>query len=99
VRDSVSSGNQSNGIVGTGNANGPAIVMEVVRSASSHNATAGYGIIADGPKTSILLSNSTVSGNLNGIGFSNGGALVSYRNNSIGFNSVDGTPSTFVSLK
>jgi hypothetical protein len=99
VRGSVSSGNRSNGIVGTGNANGPAIVMTIDRSTSSHNATAGFGIIADGPKTFIALSRSTVSGNLRGIGVSNGGSLLSYQNNDVSLNSVDGTPSTVLALK
>jgi hypothetical protein len=99
VRDSVSSGNRSNGIVGTGNANGPAVVMKIDHSTSSHNATAGYGIIADGPKTIIVLDHATVSGNLNGIGVSNGGSLISYQNNDVSLNSIDGTPSSVLAFK
>ena len=89
VRDSVSSGNRLNGIVGTGNTNGPAIVMMIDRSASSHNA-AGFGVIADGPKTTIRLGGSSVAGNINGVGASNGGLLQSYGNNQINGNSNDG---------
>jgi hypothetical protein len=99
VRDSVSSGNQSYGILAVSNPNGPAVVMTVDRSTSSHNATAGVGVIADGPKTFIALTRSTVSGNLNGIGFSNGGSLISYQNNDVSLNSVDGNPSSVVALK
>ncbi|MBV8565601.1 MAG: hypothetical protein JO273_09120 [Methylobacteriaceae bacterium] len=98
VRDTVSSGNASNGIVGTTNAGGAAIVMLVERSASSHNA-AGFGVIADGAKTTIRLSNSAVSGNINGIGVSNGGVLASYGNNDVSGNSVDGNPTTMISPK
>jgi hypothetical protein len=99
VRDSVSSGNHSNGIVGTGPANGPSIIMMVEHSTSSQNATAGFGVIADGPKTTIMLTSSTVMGNINGIGTSNGGQLVSYQNNNVTLNSVDGSPTSVISPK
>jgi hypothetical protein len=99
VGDSVSSGNHSNGIVGTGNANGPSIIMMVEDSTSSQNATAGFGIIADGPRTTIALTNSTVMGNINGIGASNGGQLVSYQDNKIDLNSTDGSPTSVISAK
>ncbi|MBV8568762.1 MAG: hypothetical protein JO273_25245 [Methylobacteriaceae bacterium] len=92
VRDSVSSGNASNGIVGTGHAGGPAIVMMVDRSASSHNAV-GFGVIADGPLTTIRLGGSSVAGNSNGVGATNGGALQSYGTNQINGNSNDGIAS------
>ncbi|MBV9635070.1 MAG: hypothetical protein JOZ40_10610, partial [Methylobacteriaceae bacterium] len=77
IRDSVSSGNASNGIVGTGTAGGPAIIMMIDRSTSSHNA-AGFGVIADGPKTTIRLGGSSIAGNINCVGVSNGGVLQSY---------------------
>jgi hypothetical protein len=99
VRDSVSSGNRSNGIVGTGNASGPSIIMTIKHSASSQNATAGFGVISDGPKTTITLSNSTVMGNINGIGASNGGKLVSYSNNKVSLNSTDGSPTSVIAAK
>jgi hypothetical protein len=99
VRDSVSSGNHSNGIVATGNAAGPAIIMMVEHTTASQNATAGFGVISDGPKSTITLSNSTVMGNINGIGASNGGQLVSYGNNNVSLNSVDGSPTSVISPK
>ncbi|MBV9633402.1 MAG: hypothetical protein JOZ40_02140 [Methylobacteriaceae bacterium] len=89
IRDSVSSGNTSNGIVATGNASGPAIVIMIDRSTSSHNA-AGFGVIADGPKTTIRLGGSSIAGNINGVGVSNGGVLQSYGTNQINGNSNDG---------
>jgi hypothetical protein len=92
VRDSVSSGNRSNGIVATSNASGPSIIMMVRNTTSSQNATAGFGVIADGPKTTITLSGSTVTGNINGIGASNSGVLASYQNNDVTMNSVNGSP-------
>ena len=98
VRESVAAGNTSNGIVATGNSAGPAIIMKVDRSTSSHNA-AGFGVIADGPKTTIRLNNSTVSGNIKGIGASNGGVLASYMNNDVDGNSTDGSPTTIIGFK
>ena len=92
IRDSVSSGNASNGIVATGNASGPAIVMMIDRSTSSHNA-AGFGVIADGPKTTIRLGGSSIAGNPTGVGVSNGGVLESYGTNQINGNSNDGIAS------
>ncbi|MBV9704239.1 MAG: hypothetical protein JO163_16030 [Methylobacteriaceae bacterium] len=97
VRDSVASGNRSNGIVATGNASGPAIIMMVERSTSSQNATAGFGIIADGPKTTIALTGSAVMGNINGIGASNGGRLISLQDNKVILNSVNGNPTSVAS--
>ncbi|MBV9634669.1 MAG: hypothetical protein JO163_15820 [Methylobacteriaceae bacterium] len=80
---------RTNGIVGTGNANGPAIVMMIDHSTSSHNA-AGFSVIADGPKTTIRLGGSSIAGNINGVGVSNGGVLQSYGTNQINGNSNDG---------
>jgi len=95
----VSSGNHSNGIVATTNSGGAAVVMMIEHSTASQNATAGFGIIADGPKTRIELTGSTVMGNINGIGASNGGSLISYQNNNVALNSVDGNPTAVISPK
>ncbi|MBV9633854.1 MAG: hypothetical protein JOZ40_04425 [Methylobacteriaceae bacterium] len=92
IRDGVSSGNASNGIVATGNASGPAIVMMIDRSTSSHNA-AGFGVIADGPKTTIRLGGSSIAGNPTGVGVSNGGVLESHGTDQINGNSNDGIAS------
>jgi hypothetical protein len=94
VRDSVSAGNHSDGIVATSNSTGPAVIMTVEHSTSSQNATAGFGVIADGPKTAIVLTGSTVMGNINGIGASNGGQLVSFQDNKVILNSTNGTPTS-----
>ena len=91
IRDTASVGNSSNGIVGTMSAGGAAVVMMVDKSAASHNA-AGFGIIADGPSTFIRFGGSSIAGNANGVGASNGGTLLSYKNNFIDGNSSDGTP-------
>ena len=97
IRDTASVGNTQNGIVGTTNAGGSVAVIMVNRSAASHNA-AGFGIIADGPKTFITFGASSIAGNANGVGVSNGGTLLSWGTNQIYGNSVDGTP-TLIGLK
>ncbi|MBV9704031.1 MAG: hypothetical protein JO163_14970 [Methylobacteriaceae bacterium] len=91
IRDSVSIGNRSNGIVGTTNAGGTPIVMMIDNGASSHNA-AGYGVIADGARTTIRLGGSSITGNPTGVGSTNGGVIQSFKTNQIKGNSVDGTP-------
>ncbi|MBV8564922.1 MAG: hypothetical protein JO273_05655 [Methylobacteriaceae bacterium] len=97
IRDSVSSGNAANGIVGTSSFGSSAVVMMIDRSASSHNA-AGYGVIADGPVTTIRLGNSSIAGNITGVGATNGGSLQSFKTNQIKGNSTDGTPLPAVGL-
>src|SRR5260370_29336376 len=75
----------------------PTIIMMVEHSTSSQNATAGFGIIADGPKTTITLTGSTVMGNIDGIGASNGGQLVSFQDNKVILNSTNGAPTSVAS--
>jgi hypothetical protein len=98
VRDSVASGNILNGIVGTTNSGGVAIVMLVDHSTSSHNG-AGYGVIADGPTTTIEMTRSAASGNNFGIGASNGGRLISYQDNRVTLNNTDGSPTGVISFE
>ncbi|MDB5582613.1 MAG: hypothetical protein JWR80_7789 [Bradyrhizobium sp.] len=95
IVDSIVGQNFANGIVGTTPAGGATIVMMLNRTAASHNA-AGFGIIADGPTTTIRMGEMIVSGNQNGVGSSNGGTLQSYKNNQINNNASDGTPVTVV---
>ena len=97
IRATASVGNSSNGIVGTMSAGGAAVVMMLDRVTSSHNA-AGFGIIADGPSTFIHVGGSSIAGNANGVGASNGGTLLSFKTNQIRGNSVDGTPVAAVGL-
>ena len=97
IRDTASVGNTQNGIVGTTNASGAAIVMMVDRVAASYNA-AGYGIVADGPNTFIRFGGSSIAGNAYGVGALNGATLRSFGTNQIEGNSIDGTP-VIISLK
>ncbi|MBV9221557.1 MAG: right-handed parallel beta-helix repeat-containing protein [Methylobacteriaceae bacterium] len=89
ITDSKSTENASNGIVGTTPAGGAAIVMLCDHDTPSHNL--GFGVIADGPLTTIRIGNMTIGGNATGVGTSNGGTLQSYKTNEINGNSNDGT--------
>ncbi|MBV8566125.1 MAG: hypothetical protein JO273_11795 [Methylobacteriaceae bacterium] len=55
--------------------------------------SAGFGVIADGRKTTIRLGGSSIAGNPTGVGVNNGGVLQSYGTNQINANSNDGIAS------
>src|SRR5260370_10919891 len=97
VREGVCDGNHANGVVAPGKAWGPAIIMMVADSTSSQNATAGFGVIADGPQTTIVLTGPTVMGNINGISARNDGPPCSLNNNTILLNSTNHKPTSSAS--
>jgi len=81
VRDSVVSGNASNGIWSLRSASGgPSTVVLVDRTAVLNNT--GAGVLADGNGV-LQLSNSTVEYNGTGASVAGGGRLFSYQNNVI----------------
>jgi len=91
IRDSVVSGNASDGILASTTPGlSPAfIVVEHTTSVSN----AGTGIRTDGPGATILLNDDTVTRNSVGIGAANGGQLISYGNNKVNNNiGPDGAP-------
>jgi len=79
VRDSVVSGNASDGIRAFTVA-GKAPAFIVVEHSSVVN-NFGTGIKADGPHATILLNDNTITRNGAGIAAANGGQLISYGNN------------------
>ena len=61
------------------------------RTSSLNNA--GTGILADGPRATMLLNDNTVARNGAGISAVNGGQLISYGNNRVNNNlGADGVP-------
>jgi hypothetical protein len=76
---------------------GPAVKLTADEVTSSHNA--GYGVRAVGGTASVFLSRSTITDNAVGIGVSSGGAVASYSDNRFAGNSIDGSPTTLISLK
>jgi hypothetical protein len=94
VRDSVISGNVANGVHALTATGHPPAFAVVERTSIVNNRQ--NGILADGPRATILLSDSTVARNAVGISTINGGQLVSYRNNRINNNiGPDGAPTGF----
>jgi len=79
IRDSVISGNAANGIHALTVANRAPALAIVERSSILDNA--GNGILADGPRAVILLSDSTISRNGAGVTTVNSGQLITYGNN------------------
>src|SRR5262249_33674932 len=91
LRDSVVSGNYSDGIQAI-SAPGAAPAFIAVEHSSIVN-NAGTGIRADGPRATMLLNDNTVARNGVGISAVNSGQLISYGNNKVNNNlGPDGTP-------
>jgi hypothetical protein len=79
---------------GSGAGNGSVLLMLNAVDASDNLSA---GLKAQGTGASILLGNSTVSGNATGALLKTGGQISSYKNNQINGNTTDGTPLPAVS--
>ena len=88
VTDSLATGNAMDSIIVTPSGTGPVVVM-VEHSRSVNN---GFGVRSFGANSTVLLDNSTVTGNGTGLAFG-GGVLGSYGNNTVDKNGADGAPS------
>ena len=97
IRDSVVSGNASDGILAK-SADGKAPAFVVVERTSAVN-NGGVGVHADGPHATILLNDNTITRNGTGISAGNGGQLISYGNNRNNNNvGPEGVPTGLFSL-
>lgn len=97
VRDSLAAGNSGNGIWATAPSGGSNSRIMVDHTTATNN---GIGVLTDGSPSAIILNNSVVTGNGTGVSFTNGGNLLSYKNNAINFNRVtDGATSGPVTLQ
>jgi hypothetical protein len=102
VRDSVAAGssklaagNGGPGIVASGYGSGTAKVM-VDRSAFAHN---GAGVLVIGARATILIGDSTLTGNHTGLSILSGGVIESYGTNKVSGNVNDGTPTSTIAMK
>jgi len=59
----------------------------------------GVGVASLSATATVLISNSTVTGNIGGLSFANGGVLGSYGNNVVDRNGTNGAPSATFTLK
>jgi hypothetical protein len=93
VSNSVASGNVTNGFIAVGTAVGSA-VLNLDSTVSSNNGT--NGVRADQVGSVVRISATTISGNaVSGLS-ENGGAIVSFGNNAIDGNGVNGSPTSTV---
>jgi len=94
MRDSVVSGNAGGGIIATTSAGAAGVLFFVERSSFVNNA--GAGILASGPRATILLDGNVITGNGTGISAVNSGQLISYGNNKNNNNlGPEGAPTGF----
>jgi len=91
IVDSIANDNGTNGFVATSPAGGSAVVFDIQRSNPSLNQQAG--ILSDGAPASITIGSSMVTANATGFTRTNGGAIISYGDNRVDNNSVNGSPS------
>ena len=97
LRDSVVSGNASDGIQAISAAGQRPAFLVVERSSIVNNG--GIGISANGPRATMLLNDNTVARNGVGLSAVNSGQLISYGNNRVNNNlGPDGTPTGTHSL-
>jgi hypothetical protein len=94
VSNSVSSDNGFSGFTAVSSTSSPSLAIE--SSVSSNNAT---GTISSGPSSTVRLSNVTVIGNQTGLLTGSGGSIISFGNNRIDGNIVNGMPTATIPLK
>jgi hypothetical protein len=92
IRDSVASANGTNGYVAVSSIEGAVLALE--NSLAGDNGT--NGVNAQGSFTTVILSNSVVTGNATGLLATGGASIFSYGNNRIGGNVIDGAPTTLL---
>jgi hypothetical protein len=80
VRDSLVAGNSLNGIIALTVSSSSTVSITVDRTASVLN---GFGVAARGAGTFVILGDSTVASNTTGLVTSDGGAIISYKNNQL----------------
>jgi hypothetical protein len=89
INHSVFYGNTNNGVIGVSS-----VQINIDNSVISNNGVAaGFGVQSSGAGAVVRIGNSQVTNNGTGLGFNGGGALLSYSNNHVAGNTVDGAPS------
>jgi hypothetical protein len=95
VRNSVAAGNANAGFVASSTAGGPVQVnLECVTISDSAANVNSAGISASGAAALVRMSNVMVVNNHLGLQAANGGQIVSFGNNRIAGNTVDGAPTS-----
>jgi hypothetical protein len=97
IADSVINGNAQDGIVATTSASGAPMGLTIKNSRSLNNA--GFGVRTIGTGVTARLSGVTLTGNGTGVAAQSGGSIVTFGNNEIIGNGVDGSFTGVVAMK
>jgi hypothetical protein len=95
IRDSVAAGNITNGFQAA--STGGWVQINLENSTAVNNA--GAGVATSGAAAGVIMSNSTIMSNAQGINTSAGGTIYSFGNNKIIANGTDGSPTVNLSLQ
>jgi hypothetical protein len=93
ARDSIASANPTAGFFA--DSTSTAIELNLEHCTAS-NALTGAGVRSRGAASIVRLSNTTVTGNLNGLKVDPGAAMISFGNNSVAGNGTDGAPTSTI---
>jgi hypothetical protein len=96
IADSMVGGNSQDGIIAVTPSGGAPIGVYVKNTKSVNNT---FGIRSIGPNVTVRADGSAVIGNTTGLSFSSGGALLTFGNNAVRTNGVDGAFSGPVALQ
>jgi len=97
VRDSISSGASFTGFSAVSSAANGSAGITIDRSTSQRNAT---GINSSGPKSTIVITNASVTASTGtGLNATGGGQILSYQNNNVIGNAIDGAPTGTIAPK
>jgi hypothetical protein len=83
--------NKSNGFLAVGSTGPSVLNLDDCASFANGQGGTGSGVQASGSQAIVRISNTAVSNNPTGLSAVSGGSLLSFRNNSVGGNIVDGT--------
>jgi hypothetical protein len=96
IADSMIGGNANDGIIATTSAGHAPIGVLITNTKSINNA---FGARAIGANVMVRVDGSKIAGNVTGLSFSRGGALLSAGNNIVEANATNGTFSGTVTFK
>lgn len=93
IRDSVASGNTVSGFTAVANTSGLDMLIE---NSNASNNPGGSGLRVVGANATMRISNTVVTGNNLGLEIGSGASLISFGNNMIAGNTVNGAPTSTV---
>jgi len=95
IRNSVAAGNSTNGF--HANSTGAGVQINLENSTAVNNG--GSGVVTSGGAAAVIMSNSTIMSNTQGINTSAGGNVYTFGNNRIAANGTNGAPTVGLPLQ